>query len=62
MAHQEEQSSGPDKRPVIKKKQGEQETKEGFEDSCRCKEVSKKTFPELLSLMISDLAFWKKKK
>jgi hypothetical protein len=29
---------------------------------CRCKEVSKKTFPEMVKLMISDLAFWKKTK
>ncbi|NJD56790.1 MAG: hypothetical protein FIA94_10355 [Nitrospirae bacterium] len=35
---------------------------EGAEDSCRCKEVSQKTFPDLLRLMISDLAFWKKNK
>ena len=31
-------------------------------DSCRCKEVSKKTIPEMLKLMLSDLAFWKKAK
>jgi hypothetical protein len=30
------------------------------EDDCRCKEVSKKTVPELLKVVISDLAFWKK--
>jgi hypothetical protein len=30
------------------------------EDSCRCKEVSKKTIPEMLKLMLNDLAFWKK--
>ena len=29
---------------------------------CRCKEVSKKSFPEMIKLMISDLAFWKKTK
>jgi len=29
-------------------------------DGCRCKEVSKKSSLELLRLMLSDLAFWKK--
>ena len=33
---------------------------ERSEDDCRCKEVSKKTVPELLKIMIDDLAFWKK--
>ena len=32
------------------------------EDSCRCKEVSGKTFSGMFKLMISDLAFWKKNK
>ena len=36
---------------------------EGENDiTCRCKEVSKKTFPEMFKLMISDLAFWKRTK
>ncbi len=34
----------------------------GKEDDCRCKETSKMTPGELLKLMMSDLAFWKKKK
>ena len=34
--------------------------KEVAEESCRCKEVSKKTVPEMLKLMVGDLAFWKK--
>jgi hypothetical protein len=38
------------------------EVKGPEEDSCRCKEVSKKTFPEMLRLMLNDLAFWKRKK
>ena len=33
----------------------------GPDDSCRCKEVARKTPQELLKLMISDLAFWRKK-
>ncbi len=35
-------------------------TEDVGEDSCRCKEVSKKTIPEMLKLMLRDLAFWKK--
>jgi hypothetical protein len=33
----------------------------GSEEECRCEEVSKKTFPELIKLMLRDLVFWKKK-
>lgn len=36
------------------------ETEDVAEDSCRCKEVSKKTIPEMLKLMLKDLSFWKK--
>jgi len=32
----------------------------GNEDNCRCKEVSKKTLPEMIKLMIRDLTFRKK--
>jgi hypothetical protein len=32
------------------------------DDLCRCKEASKMTPRQLLGLMISDLAFWKKEK
>ncbi len=31
-------------------------------ESCRCKEVAKKTPRELLDLMIKDLTLWKKPK
>jgi len=41
---------------------GERKMDEGSEIECRCKEVSKKTLPEMIKLMISDLAFWKKTK
>jgi hypothetical protein len=34
----------------------------GHDDSCRCKEASGMTPRELLKLMMSDLAFWKKEK
>jgi hypothetical protein len=32
------------------------------DDVCRCKEVAEKEPRQLFRLMISDLAFWKKKK
>jgi hypothetical protein len=35
---------------------------EGDEESCRCKEVAKKTPKELLKVAIDDLSFWKKTK
>jgi hypothetical protein len=41
-------------------KPAEQKAEDAGNDSCRCKEVSKKTIPQLLKLMLSDLAFWKK--
>lgn len=33
----------------------------GVAEDCRCREMSKRTFPELLKVMIRDLSFWKKK-
>ena len=46
--------------PKGKEKHPEPKAGEVSEDDCRCKEVSKKTAPELLRVMIGDLAFWKK--
>jgi hypothetical protein len=44
----------------------EKKTAEGWagaaNDDCRCKEVSEMKPRQLFRLMISDLAFWKKKK
>lgn len=48
------------KRPDNKEKPAGQEAGEAGEITCRCKEVSKKTLPELLRVMIKDLTFWKK--
>lgn len=31
-------------------------------ESCRCKETSKKSLPDLLKVVIDDLSFWKKEK
>jgi hypothetical protein len=50
------------KKPDENGKPAEQEAGEADEIACRCKEVAKKTLPELLRLMIKDLAFWKKTK
>jgi hypothetical protein len=36
---------------------GERKTEGENDIVCRCKEVSKKTFPEMIKLMISDLVF-----
>lgn len=61
MTRNERQSADTDKGSLEKKKpdnRGAEEVTEG----CRCEEVSKKTLPEMLKLMLSDLAFWKKKK
>ncbi len=35
---------------------------EGKDEACRCKETSKMSPRELLKVMLSDLAFWKKGK
>ena len=35
---------------------------EGIDDACRCKEASEMSPGQLLKLMVSDLAFWKKMK
>jgi len=45
---------------TAKEKNAAPKAKESGEEDCRCKEVSKKTVPELLKVMISDLAFWKR--
>ncbi len=41
---------------------GETGVTAGKKDGCRCKETSAMTPRELISLMIRDLAFWKKAK
>ncbi|HET6515323.1 MAG TPA: hypothetical protein VFG09_09215 [Thermodesulfovibrionales bacterium] len=62
MARRERQSAVSDRKPLEKERTGEDQGEEAGADSCRCKEVSKKTPLELLKLMIDDLAFWKKGK
>jgi hypothetical protein len=48
--------------PGKEKKAAERQAEAGKDDACRCKEASKMTPRQLLRLMISDLAFWKKAK
>jgi len=55
-------SAGPGKGILKEEKFLKKEVKEGNEESCRCKEVAKKTPREMLRLMINDMAFWKKNK
>jgi len=44
------------------KKNAEKQAEAVSDDNCRCKVVSDMTPRQLLGLMISDLAFWKKAK
>jgi len=44
------------------KKSEEHQAGEGHDENCRCKEASAMTPRELLTLMVKDLAFWKKGK
>lgn len=62
MTRQKQNYKSSDKRPDENRNPAEQEAGEAGEINCRCKKVSKKTLPELLRLMIKDLAFWKKDK
>ena len=55
MTKKQQQVAGADRQPSEKEGSG----REGREN-CRCKEISQKTVPEMLKLMISDVAFWKK--
>ncbi|MEW6107840.1 MAG: hypothetical protein AB1632_01535 [Nitrospirota bacterium] len=60
MTERKEKTAGHDRKSNKRLKNVVNEKKESSEDSCRCEEVSKKTLPELLKLMLKDLAFWKK--
>lgn len=53
-------SGDKSKSSAEREKPAEREAGDVGEDSCRCKEVSKKTIPQMLKLMLNDLAFWKK--
>jgi hypothetical protein len=60
MTKRQKLSAGTDNRPMEKGKPGERKAGESGQEDCRCQEVSKKTVPELLKIMVSDLTFWKK--
>ncbi len=50
-------------RPAVKpaeKTADEASEKISQADECRCKEVSKKSYRQLLQLAVKDLVFWKK--
>jgi hypothetical protein len=49
-------------RPGKDEKAAESPVGTGKDDACRCKEASEMTPGQLLKLMVSDLAFWKKMK
>ncbi len=51
-----------DRNPAGRETHVEEKSASGSNEECRCKEVSKKTFPEMMKLMLDDLAFWKKEK
>ena len=57
-----ERDGGQRNKPLSGKKEGAPASGSVSDESCRCKEVASKTPRELLKLMISDLAFWKKKR
>lgn len=56
------QSAGPKKGAREMETVPGSETEGDNKESCRCKEVAKKTPREMLRLMLSDLTFWKKAK
>ena len=49
-------------RPGKDEKAAESSAGPGKDDACRCKEASEMSPGQLLKLMVSDLAFWKKMK
>lgn len=59
MASQQGQTDNKDKNKTPDK--SSEMTGGSTSEECRCKEMSKKTFPELLKSMLRDFAFWKKR-
>jgi len=60
MADRKRKSASDETKSLEKKGKHPEDGNPG--EDCRCKEVSKKTVPELLKVMVRDLAFWKKGK
>jgi hypothetical protein len=48
--------------PGKEKETAASQAETGSDDACRCKETSSMTPRQLLGIMLSDLAFWKKAK
>ena len=50
--------------PLLKQlkegRSGEGKEGKGRDADCRCKEAEGKTIPQILKIMVKDLAFWKK--
>lgn len=57
--HRRPSGKSTEKTDKEKTSAGQKANKSG-ENGCRCKEVSKKTLPEMIKLMIKDLTSWKK--
>jgi hypothetical protein len=57
-----QKGAAPGKKQLDEERPGPEAAGRGDEESCRCKEASRKSFPELLKVVISDLSFWKKGK
>jgi hypothetical protein len=55
-------SKSDDTRPGKKETTPEKQAATDGENACRCKDASEMTPRQLLGLMFSDLAFWKKPK
>jgi hypothetical protein len=54
------QKAAPVRKQRGEKRRGQEAAGHDAEENCRCKEVSKKSLPELLKVAIGDLTFWKK--
>jgi hypothetical protein len=57
-----QKAGGSGNTPQEKDDAEKRSSEKGSDESCRCKEVSEKTFTGMLRLMLNDLAFWKRDK
>jgi hypothetical protein len=55
-----EKRVAPDEKEGNKERPGPAAAEHDNEENCRCKEISKKSLPDLLKVVIGDLSFWKK--
>jgi hypothetical protein len=61
MTEHSQESPAPEPSSSREEKHEEQKVQAEGEE-CRCKEAPRKTIPQLLKVMLEDLAFWKKGK